>query len=408
MPEKLMKSLLSLITAVSLLIPAYAETAAAEMYRLYNPNTGEHFFTANAKEKDALLSYGWSDEGIGWYAPASSSTPVYRLYSSLGEDHHYTMNAGERDALIKEGWTDEGIGWYSDDAKTVPLYRAYNPNADSCNHNYTTNKNEQDYLISCGWTDEGIGWYGLKEGKPAEPKPDQFAALEKTIREKTKKYGGDWVIFVEDMKTSQTLVYNSHPMVSASLIKLFVAGAYFDAAEKGKISRTKQSEALLQSMIRVSSNDAWKKLETHIGKGSYQTGYKAVTAFANAFGCADTGRQTTLNGTRKKANYTSAASMGKVLDAIYRGEYVSRTCSASILLHMKNQQRRTKIPAGLPKGIVCANKTGELDSCQHDAAIVYGTKTDYIVVIMTDGVKGSHVIRDINEMSSLIYKYLNP
>ena len=37
------------------------------MYRLYIPNSGEHFYTANAAENDFLVSVGWNDEGIGGY-----------------------------------------------------------------------------------------------------------------------------------------------------------------------------------------------------------------------------------------------------------------------------------------------------------------------------------------------------
>ncbi|MBO6115079.1 MAG: hypothetical protein J6P57_08485, partial [Lachnospiraceae bacterium] len=134
----------------------------ADMYRLYNPNSGEHFYTANVAEKDNLVGLGWIYEGIGWKAPKESNTPVYRLYNPNAGDHHYTMDAGEKDHLVSVGWNYEGIGWYSDDAKTVPLYRQYNPNAIAGSHNYTTNKAENDYLESVGWDAEGIGWYGVK------------------------------------------------------------------------------------------------------------------------------------------------------------------------------------------------------------------------------------------------------
>ena len=105
------------------------------MYRLYNPNSGEHFYT-----------------------------PVYRLYS--GTDHHYTTSIVERDHLIDVGWTlegdnAEGIAWYSDDQKRVPLYRQFNPNVDptapfnnSGSHNYTTSLEEHEQLISIGWRGE--------------------------------------------------------------------------------------------------------------------------------------------------------------------------------------------------------------------------------------------------------------
>lgn len=135
------------------------------MYRIYNPNSGEHFYTASAGERNNLVNVGWRYEGIGWTAPTSSTTPVFRLYS--GTDHHYTTSAFERDHLIKVGWKYEGIGWYSDDNKEVPLYRQFNPNVqpgaprnNSGSHNYTTSKWENDQLVKVGWRAEGIGWYG--------------------------------------------------------------------------------------------------------------------------------------------------------------------------------------------------------------------------------------------------------
>ena len=136
------------------------------MHRLYNPNSGEHFYTASAHERDSLRRAGWKYEGVGWTAPASSRTPVHRLYS--GTDHHYTTSAAERDMLVRAGWKYEGVGWYSDDAKGVPLYRQFNPNVNpgaprnnSGSHNYTTSRAEHDHLVSVGWRGEGIGWYGM-------------------------------------------------------------------------------------------------------------------------------------------------------------------------------------------------------------------------------------------------------
>ncbi len=152
------------------------EVPAAEpvpMYRLYNPNSGEHFYTANIGERDALIQLYWRYEDFGWYAPKDAGDPVYRLYNSFAGEHHYTLNEAEKNALVEAGWTDEGIGWYSDPAKTVPLYREYNPNAFSCNHNYTTNIKEHEQLIANGWLDEGFAWYALKEGEK-DPNPPEM------------------------------------------------------------------------------------------------------------------------------------------------------------------------------------------------------------------------------------------
>lgn len=137
------------------------------MHRLYNPNSGEHFYTASGYERNWLVQMGWISEGVGWWAPIESSTPVYRLYS--GTDHHYTVSAYERDWLITMGWSYEGVGWYSDDSQRTPLYRQFNPNVNpgarynnSGSHNYTTSLYEHNYLCSIGWIGEGVGWYAVR------------------------------------------------------------------------------------------------------------------------------------------------------------------------------------------------------------------------------------------------------
>ncbi len=144
---------------------AATDPAKLTIFRMYNSNSGEHFFTGDEKEQNALISVGWNNEGEGWIAPASSDTPVYRLYNINSGGHHYTANAVERDQLISIGWSDEGISWYSDDKNTEPLYRLYNPNAsgqyEAGAHHYTSDAAERDILVGLGWNDEGIGWYGL-------------------------------------------------------------------------------------------------------------------------------------------------------------------------------------------------------------------------------------------------------
>ncbi len=171
----------AVLSACLLPVVAFAAEASGEsadasvesqaMYRLYNSWSGEHFYTANAEERDNLVVEGWTYEGIGWKAPVTGD-PVYRLYNSYAGDHHYTLDEEERDGLIAGGWTDEEVGWYSDPGETVPLYREYNPNEPKCNHNYTTSKEEHDGLVAIGWHDEKVGWYGTEAGTPASAVAD--------------------------------------------------------------------------------------------------------------------------------------------------------------------------------------------------------------------------------------------
>lgn len=130
--------------------------------RLYNSNSGEHFYSSEPQEIEFLKKAGWSDEGDAWNAPYKTGRPVYRLYNPNAGDHHYTLSETERDYLVAHGWKDEGIGWNSADESGAPVYRQYNPNAKCGSHNFTLSEREHGALVGMGWKDEGIAWYGVQ------------------------------------------------------------------------------------------------------------------------------------------------------------------------------------------------------------------------------------------------------
>ena len=132
------------------------------MYRLYNPNSGEHFYTSNQGERDHLVSFGWRYEGVAWNAPLTGA-PIFRLYNPNAGDHHYTGSEKERDDLVKLGWKYEGVAWYTAPSTTKkPQYRLYNPNCTGAGaHHYTGSIEERDGLVKLGWRYEGIAWYGV-------------------------------------------------------------------------------------------------------------------------------------------------------------------------------------------------------------------------------------------------------
>lgn len=147
------------------------DAEAAQLYRAYNPNTGEHLYTANASEIPFVVKAGWRNEGYAWEAP-SKGAPVYRMFNpNNGGDHHYTLNASERDHLKKVGWRYEGISWQS--GGSTPVYRLYNPNAKSGTHHFTILASEKDSLVRAGWRYEGVAFYSGKDQPTTPPKPTE-------------------------------------------------------------------------------------------------------------------------------------------------------------------------------------------------------------------------------------------
>jgi hypothetical protein len=141
------------------------------VFRLYNPNSGEHFFTNSDKERATLVAAGWRGEGMVWTdgpeTVAEGGVPIYRLYNPNAGGHLYTTSIAERDKLIKAGWKNEGVRlhgvvpsmFYNE---TVSVRRLYNKNATGAqepgSHHYTRSNPETDKLVKLGWKDEGIVW----------------------------------------------------------------------------------------------------------------------------------------------------------------------------------------------------------------------------------------------------------
>ena len=180
------------VVVVVAAVPALAQSDATHnMYRLYNPYSGEHLYTADKRERYGAISVGWLYEGVGWVAPDESDVPVYRLYNPYTGEHHYTTGREETDQLVQLGWVDEGVGWYSDEEGT-PVYRQYNPYEPAFNHNYTTGTEERDQLVRLGWHDEGVGWYASDEAADVPTIRDFLKHAIEPIGSTLYVYGGGW------------------------------------------------------------------------------------------------------------------------------------------------------------------------------------------------------------------------
>ncbi len=222
--------------------------------------------------------------------------------------------------------------------------------------------------------------------------------LEEKLEAEMGSLGGSWSLYFKHLDSGRTIgIRDREQMVAASLIKLFVAGEFFTETEEGILSEESYG-SLPDSMINVSDNGAANSLINAVGMES-------VNEFAAKNGYPATKlnrRMLEWNGTE---NYTSAADCGKMLEEVLRGQYVSKRASERILTALKNQARTGKIPAGVPEEIETANKTGELDNVDNDAAIVWSPSGTYILCIMS--ANSGYRIPEIIALSRMVYNTMN-
>lgn len=247
-------------------------------------------------------------------------------------------------------------------------------------HAWTRSNGEEIYITAYARPDFSLGAPAASQPTPSDPSDqDLQRALNELITSELNSQQGIWSLYIEQPSTGLSVSYNNRQMISASLIKLFVAGAYGKAMNTGI-----EGDSLLptmDSMIRVSSNDACNLIIDELG-------FTYINDFISENGFASTVLQRKMLAGGNE-NFTSAQDCVKILKMIDAKTLISSDFSTRVLDDLKNQDRRMKIPAGIPSGITVANKTGELDEPQmveNDAAIVYAPAGTYYICIMCSGV----------------------
>ena len=239
-------------------------------------------------------------------------------------------------------------------------------------------------------------------------------------------YQGTWSVYVKDLNEEKEILINDTSLYSASLIKAFVMAKTYEDMEQVKADEAKKLNTadtktvdvklndLLWNMITVSDNESCNELvKLQTDSLDFKKGAEDINKYLEKEGYTETSVQHTLHPAASAQeslggrNMTSVKDCGTLLEKIYKGECVSKEASEEMLNLLSNQENTWKIPQGLPDGIKSANKTGETDQDQHDIAIVYGEKTTYILCVMSENCPESTAVTNIQNISKIVYNYLN-
>jgi beta-lactamase class A len=172
-----------------------------------------------------------------------------------------------------------------------------------------------------------------------------------------------------------------------------------------KENYTGEIEELVCKMLSQSDNTATNNLISKLGNGDASAGMAKINQFCkeHTFTQTSIGRLM-LDFDAKQDNYTSTEDCVTFLKAVYEGKLAG---SDSILSYLKEQERTGKLPAGVPAGVVTANKTGELEDVENDAAIVYSEKGTYAIAVMMSDLDNTADAREtIKTISSQVYTYM--
>ncbi|WP_052377841.1 serine hydrolase [Robinsoniella sp. KNHs210] len=307
--------------------------------------------------------------------------------------------------IMQTGWLKKGKSTYYFNKKGVMQTGWQKIKKGKKTYDYYFNSNGKMAVNT--WVQ---GYYVDKNGKWIKNKKQSITALndELTAYINNSCTPGRWSVYVKNLNDDQICLIGNNYYYAASVIKVFTMGAVYESIQNGRISETASINQLLHSMITYSSNESFNTLVRTIGKNATNDFCKKYgytdTNQGQAISCSNSGEDIN-NGTTW--NQTSVQNCGKILEDIYNGKCVSKTYSNKMLDLLKQQTFRIKIPSGLPAGTVVANKTGETDEYQHDMAIVYSPKADYILCVMSNISNAGAAQANIRAISQIVYRHFN-
>lgn len=275
---------------------------------------------------------------------------------------------------------------------------------------------EEGYILKNTVTPDGgyVDLNGIRnEEVSLKTSQEGLTDLKVLLQNMVDSYSGTWSVYVKNVDSNQYLIINDVQQYSASLIKLYCAATVYDLIDKGTLEESETVTRLMSEMVSISDNDAFNLLVMKCAPdNSHVTGRGIIQEYIDTNGYTSTTITSILVPTKYKAppspgrNYTGVVDCGLLLERIYKGQCVSPEASEQFLELLLKQTHISKIPAGLPEGTKCANKTGDTNAVQHDTAIVYSPNCVYILCVMSSDCKAA--IPNIQSISRTVYDYFNP
>lgn len=101
-----------------------------------------------------------------------------------------------------------------------------------------------------------VDWQGRKSTRSEYA----LSAFKSELESFVSAYGGNWSVYIKDLKTGNVVNINDREMYPASTIKAFVMASVYDQIRQGKMQYSSGVYSLLWDMITVSDNECYNEL----------------------------------------------------------------------------------------------------------------------------------------------------
>lgn len=285
---------------------------------------------------------------------------------------------------------------------------------------------------------------GMAPASLAAETGEEKTPLEQTLLPLIKAHQGEVGLAVKNLKSGESYEYQAdRPMPTASLIKLPVMIATYDAAQSGKLSLDDMLELKKEDQVpgsgiltphfspgtRLSLRDAIRLMIVYSDNTATnlvldKLGLPATNEYTAKRGCPETRinskvfrRDTSIAPERSKEfglGSTTARDMIKLCESLHAQTIASETASEQMLDHLFACDDKLKVPRMLPAGTRVAHKTGSVSSSRTDAGIIESPAGPIAFCILTNKNKDQRWTDDnagdvlCAKIGAALYQYFNP
>lgn len=263
-----------------------------------------------------------------------------------------------------------------------------------------------------------------------EQRKTAWRELRQTIEDEISRFKGETGIVIRDLQTNWEISFNKDRLFpSASLVKIPIMMSCFSAAQEDKLKFENTLE--LKSTDKVSGSGILKDMR--VGKAISiedllglmvsdsdntatnmlieQLGFEYLNSFFKTLGLKNTNLSRKIVDFQSRSqgaeNYTTAEDMVFLLEKIYRRDFINRAVSEKCIRLLKQQRINDRIPAYLPVELSIAHKTGLERTVCHDVGIVYTSKGNFLVCVLTKHSETTSKLAKefIATIASCVYSY---
>lgn len=224
--------------------------------------------------------------------------------------------------------------------------------------------------------------------------------------------GTEYAVYLAyPQKSDKKFIYNSKPMRSASMIKVFIMAAVMDKAKNGELDidetlTLKGSDKVggagilagYASGTELTLREVMELMITHSDNTATnmvidRVGMSAINAYIQREGYGDTVLRRKMMDydaiAAGRENFSSVRDLGEFFFRLYNYECVNEHYDKIMLDFLVKQTDTDCFPAALPDKQI-AHKTGALDGLYDDGGIIYSDAGDAVLVIMTENFTGEY------------------